>query len=209
MFGKDMLKLLFYMITSIIIFVLGYDFLCGYGLLLQNNYNKYNIIINDCNHINEKTQIYYRGVPVGRITKIELSDDNKNVKLTFYIVKKIEVSPNSTIIIRDDILGNKTLSLEICDTEINDGKIAEEYTTLRHKYIKSDVNILVDHLRNMITELSSSQTQDSNIITKISEVIDSFKILLNKTEEKINDISVYLKGFVEKNNNKTLFGITL
>ena len=203
-----MLKLLFYMIISIIIFVLGYDFLCGYGLLFQNNYNKYNIIINDCNNIDEKTQIYLHGVPVGRITKKELSDDNKNAKLTFYIDKKIKVNPNSTILIRDNILGNKTLSLEICDDEINDEKIAEEYTTLQHEYIKSDANIFIDHLRNMITELSSSQTQDSNIITKISEVIDSFKILLNKTEEKINAMSVYLKDFVEKNKNKSLFSVS-
>lgn len=206
---KSLLKLLLYIFTSMTVFVLGYNFLCGYDLLFKKTYNQYNIIVSDCNNIYDKAPISLRGIEIGRIYKKELLDDNKCVKVTFYINKNIKVNRNSTILIQDNIFGHKTLELQINDNEIENDEIASEHDTLQHKYIKSEANILIDEIGNIITSISNPKTQDGSISTKILEVIDLLKNLFVKTEEKINTISEYLNNFKEKNKGKGIFNLSV
>lgn len=229
MVRKGLLKLLLYMFISILVFAAGYDFLCGGDLLLRNSYHKYNIIVENSKNISNKESIYFRGVPIGRVCKKTLSDDNRHVNITFYINKDIKITKNSIVLIQGNIWGNNSLELEIVNNEGDDDEIVEENSTLQHKYIKSDTSILIDNLKNIVTEISGQKTHDESITTqdsninnhsninnqnmsitkKILESIDLLKNLLVKTAEKIEILSQYMNDFKEKNKGKSIFTIKI
>ena len=172
---KDFIKLLLLSIISIIVFVLLYKFLCGEEIIPKKE-NRYYFIVDDSSGIRYNTKLYLNGYKIGKITKIEFDYDTLKTKIHIATDKRIKLKQGSCITITSDLLGNKSLILDIGSGE--------------------------DLENNSYVECKNSSFSFSHVVNYIQEIITKINDLKNiNVEEFKNKI---LSIFTDKNGGSDL-----
>ena len=105
------LKIGLFGIATILIFVLGFNYLKGTSLF--NRQNEYHVYYDDVFGITEGTQVKLNGISVGLVKNLAFKSDNPNlVDVTYAIHKDVKLPEDSKALIASDgVLGNKIVKL--------------------------------------------------------------------------------------------------
>ena len=211
---KDFIKLLLLSIISIIVFVLLYKFLCGEEIVPKKE-NRYYFIVDDSSGIRYNTKLYLNGYKIGKITKIEFDYDTMKTKINIATDKRIKLKQGSFITITSDLLGNKSLILDIGSGEDleNNSHIVCKNSSFSFSQLVNYIqeittkinnlqNIDVEELKNKILSIFTDKNGGSDLLKNINDIIKNINLLLEDvkkanakdTMDNINDI---LKSFKE------------
>jgi len=211
---KDFIKLLLLSIISIIVFVLLYKFLCGEEIIPKKE-NRYYFIVDDSSGIRYNTKLYLNGYKIGKITKIEFDYDTLKTKINIATDKRIKLKQGSFITITSDLLGNKSLILDIGSGEDLENNSYVECKNSSFSfgqlvnYIQGIItkindlqNIDVEEMKNKILSIFTDKNGGSDLLKNINDIIKNINLLMEEVKKadvkntvaNINDI---LKSFKE------------
>ena len=211
---KDFIKLLLLSIISIIVFVLLYKFLCGEEIIPKKE-NRYYFIVNDSSGIRYNTKLYLNGYKIGKITKIEFDYDTLKTKINVATDKRIKLKQGSCITITSDLLGNKSLILDI-----GSGEDLENNSYVECKNSSFSFNQLVNYIQEIITKINDLQNIDveemknkilsiftdknrgSDLLENINGIFKNINLLLEdvkkaNVKDTVANINDILKSFKE------------
>jgi len=169
----------FFAITSL---YLGYNFLRGKKLF--SNYNTYYVMYNDVEGVVKSTSVFFKGLKVGQVEKIKLfkSDSSNKVLVELFINNDISLSKSTTaVIISQDLLGSKAISLNIPDLR---EVISSGDTLLGLK--EDDLSTTVSNLLTPIRDRSEQ------VLVTLDKVLSSLEEVFN--EQGTQNLS---KGLVD------------
>ena len=211
---KDFIKLLLLSIISIIVFVLLYKFLCGEEIVPKKE-NRYYFIVDDSSGIRYNTKLYLNGYKIGKITKIEFDYDTLKTKINIATDKRIKLKQGSCITITSDLLGNKSLILDIGsgeDLENNSyvecknssfsfGQLVNYIQEIITK-INNLQNIDVEEMKNKILSIFTDKNGGSDLLKNINGIIKNINLLLEdvkkaNVKDTVANINDILKSFKE------------
>ena len=211
---KDFIKLLLLSIISIIVFVLLYKFLCGEEIIPKKE-NRYYFIVDDSSGIRYNTKLYLNGYKIGKITKIEFDYDTLQTKINIATDKRIKLKQGSCITITSDLLGNKSLILDIGSGEDleNNSYVECKNSSFSFSHVVNYIqeiitkindlkNINVEEFKNKILSIFTDKNGGSDLLKNINGIIKNINLLLEEVKKadvkntvaNINDI---LKSFKE------------
>ena len=233
---KDFIKLLLLSIISIIVFVLLYKFLCGEEIIPKKE-NRYYFIVDDSSGIRYNTKLYLNGYKIGKITKIEFDYDTLKTKINIATDKRIKLKQGSFITITSDLLGNKSLILDI-----GFGEDLENNSHVECKNSSFSFSQLVNYMQEIITKINDLQNIDveeiknkilsiftdknggSDLLKNINGILENINLLMEDvknanvkdTVANINDILrsfkedilAWIKELKEKNKGKSFMGFS-
>ena len=211
---KDFIKLLLLSIISIIVFVLLYKFLCGEEIIPKKE-NRYYFIVDDSSGIRYNTKLYLNGYKIGKITKIEFDYDTLQTKINIATDKRIKLKQGSCITITSDLLGNKSLILDIGSGEDleNNSYVECKNSSFSFSHVVNYIqeiitkindlkNINVEEFKNKILSIFTDKNGGSDLLKNINDIIKNINLLMEEVKKadvkntvaNINDI---LKSFKE------------
>lgn len=211
---KDFIKLLLLSIISIIVFVLLYKFLCGEEIIPKKE-NRYYFIVDDSSGIRYNTKLYLNGYKIGKITKIEFDYDTLKTKIHIATDKRIKLKQGSCITITSDLLGNKSLILDIGSGEDleNNSYVECKNSSFSFSHVVNYIqeiitkindlkNINVEEFKNKILSIFTDKNGGSDLLKNINDIIKNINLLMEEVKKadvkntvaNINDI---LKSFKE------------
>ncbi|NPA46261.1 MAG: MCE family protein [Chlorobi bacterium] len=101
-----------FVLTAIVLFVWGYNFLKGKDLL--KNYNIYYAVFDNVDGIDNSTQVKMRGLPVGSIQSMQFRQGDRKIVLALNIDREYFIPKDSRVkITGSGILGSKNLEIEL------------------------------------------------------------------------------------------------
>jgi phospholipid/cholesterol/gamma-HCH transport system substrate-binding protein len=194
--------------------VLLYKFLCGEEIIPKKE-NRYYFIVDDSSGIRYNTKLYLNGYKIGKITKIEFDYDTLKTKINIATDKRIKLKQGSFITITSDLLGNKSLILDIGSGEDLENNSYVECKNSSFSfgqlvnYIQGIItkindlqNIDVEEMKNKILSIFTDKNGGSDLLKNINDIIKNINLLMEEVKKayvkntvaNINDI---LKSFKE------------
>ena len=211
---KDFIKLLLLSIISIIVFVLLYKFLCGEEIIPKKE-NRYYFIVDDSSGIRYNTKLYLNGYKIGKITKIEFDYDTLKTKINIATDKRIKLKQGSSITITSDLLGNKSLILDIGSGEDleNNSYVECKNSSFSFSHVVNYIqeiitkindlkNINVEEFKNKILSIFTDKNGGSDLLKNINDIIKNINLLLEdvkkaNAKDTVANINDILKSFKE------------
>jgi len=136
----------------------------------------------------EGSPIYYRGVNVGKVIKIQLADDNTQVEITAEVETHPMLPGNVEALIRlTNFLGGSTgINLELKNGEAPTGQL-QKNQPIPTRYIGLDV--LPREFSDLATELrkTSQQFREANLAADLSKQINKAGTLIDSVQALIGD----------------------
>ena len=192
---KDFIKLLLLSIISVITFVLLYKFLCGEEIVSKKE-NRYYFVVNDSSGIRYNTKLYLNGYKIGKITKIDFDYDTLKTKINFSTDKRIKLKQDSCITITSDLLGNKSLILDI-----GSGKDLENNSCVECKNSSFSLIQSLNYLKGIITKINDIKNIDFEELKNKMLSIFTDKNGGTNLVESINDIFKNINSILEEFKN--------
>ena len=194
--------------------MLLYKFLCGEEIVPKKE-NRYYFIVNDSSGIRYNTKLYLNGYKIGKITKIEFDYDTLKTKINVATDKRIKLKQGSCITITSDLLGNKSLILDI-----GSGEDLENNSYVECKNSSFSFNQLVNYIQEIITKINDLQNIDveemknkilsiftdknggSDLLENINGIFKNINLLLEdvkkaNVKDTVANINDILKSFKE------------
>lgn len=167
---------------SLVILFAGFYFLKGSDIFSQDNVYYCNYSTVDGLQISSNVEI--RGLSVGRVSAIEL-DEDRGVKVTIDVNKKIEIPQGSiATIVSDGLIGGKIIRLDLSSSK----SISESRSTLATAQEAGVVDELTAQVSPLVKTLKKT-------ISSLDTVISSINLILG--EDNRNGI----KGTIRSINN--------
>ena len=206
---KDFIKLLLLSIISIIVFVLLYKFLCGEEIIPKKE-NRYYFIVDDSSGIRYNTKLYLNGYKIGKITKIEFDYDTLKTKIHIATDKRIKLKQGSCITITSDLLGNKSLILDIGSGEDleNNSYVECKNSSFSFSHVVNYIqeiitkindlkNTNVEEFKNKILSIFTDKNGGSDLLKNINDIIKNINLLMEDVKNTVANINDILKSFKE------------
>jgi len=144
----------------------------------------------------EGRPVYYNGYKVGKINKIDISDDSKfayvylgiykkNLKLPINTVAKVEITKENDVSYIDLIYPTKPSDLFLTDHSVINGVLSKNINTFLETQIENG------SLGNTSAELSDTLTKLDKLTQKLDKIADSIADILavdKKATDAITDI---------------------
>jgi phospholipid/cholesterol/gamma-HCH transport system substrate-binding protein len=178
-----------FMISSIVLLYLGFNFLKGIDFFSSDN--KYYAVYQNVDKLTESNLIYLNGYSVGRVSDIEIQQNKNRVIVELSIDSEIEINNSSIAVLNGELLGGRFIQLLV-------GRGTQRL--VKNDTIKSDV---AKGLTDVITE--NAEPVAANLQTtlkKINNMLDT----LNNSASKINMILTDL-GTTPKLLNNTIASV--
>ena len=160
-----------------------------------DNFNKkgYTLyaLLPDASGLNKKAKVKLRGVNIGNVESLELT--NEGVRLKLFIKEGVKIPKNSVVTLsQDNFLGGKFL--KIIPSNSNDyykkDEIIEKYLNVASMDdVMNNINSAVDSLKVLVSKLNN--TLDNKTIKNIKDTISNIK-----------DSSAILKSVLENSDKK-------
>lgn len=203
-----------FMIGSIVLLYLGFNFLKGIDFFSSDK--KYFAIFKNIDGLTESNQILLNGAPIGRVSEIIIQQSKDRVVVELSIDSEIIVTKSSVAILNGDLLGGRFLQLQV-------GKPDEKLQpkdTIQSNIAKGLVDVISENAAPVASNLQTT-------LAKMNGVLDSLSItanLVNKmltnfqsTPRTLNNTLTSVKGNLDElsgtyrnvgeNLNKTLADI--
>ena len=152
-------------------------------------------IVNDASGLAKKSRVKMRGVKIGIIKEMFLTQ--KGVKLKLLINKKVKIPVGSMVAVaQDNVLGGKYLKIipSNSDKYYKRGDTISKYiSTASMEDVMNNINSAVNDLKVLIQKINNTLDKNTtqNIKTTIANIKDSsiyLKALLKETKEKVPSI---------------------
>jgi len=181
------LKVSFFMVFTIAILYLGFNYLKGIDFFSDNN--KFYIIYENVNGLNVSNPVMVNGFSVGRVSDINLNQSNNNeVIVELDIDGDVVLGDSATATLNSDFLGNKSILLSTGD--IN--KPLEPGDTLIAILDKGIAELLAESAQPVANNLEST-------IKKINAILDNLSGnsgKINRIMDRLEKTSVMLNATI-------------
>src|SRR5688572_13431653 len=98
-----------FMVSSIVLLYLGFNFLKGIDFFSTDD--KYYAVYTNIDKLTESNQIYLNGYAVGRVSDIVIEQDKNRVIVEFSIDSDIMVTTSSVAVLNGELLGGRFIQL--------------------------------------------------------------------------------------------------
>jgi phospholipid/cholesterol/gamma-HCH transport system substrate-binding protein len=149
-------------------------------------------LMNDASGLSKKAKVKMRGVDIGSVDALTLTD--RGVKLKLIIKKEVKIPLNSTVTLaQDNFLGGKYVKIIPSDEQVYYAKnqeIKKYLVNASMEDVMNNVNSAVDDIKVLIGKLN--KTLDERTINNIKETMANvkdasvtLKSILNSTDQKL------------------------
>lgn len=174
-------------VVSIVVLVLGFNFLKGKTFF--NNSTTLFGIYGNVQKLAPSNPVIINGLQVGTVYKISTDKDMRRILVNMNITKDINIPKNSIAIIKPDLLGTPSIDIKLGD-EVNNLKNNDTVYTEASAGIFNDVLKKVDPV---LFEVSKAVTSIDSLLNKVNSVIDPrAKNNIDGTLENLNKITAAL-----------------
>ncbi len=219
-FSKE-LKVGLFMVTSIVLLYLGFNFLKGIDFFSTDK--KYYAIYTNIDGLTESNQIFLNGYAVGRVSDIQIQQSKNRVIVELSIDSEIIVTRSSMAVLNGELLGGRFIQLVVGKPN----QILEPKDTIQTSVAKGLTEVLEENaepvaanlqttlaklnsildtlgtstvlLNNMLKDFRSTPRRLNSTITSmrgnVEQLADTFKLVGNKLNITLNNIQPTLKNF--------------
>ena len=178
------IKVGLFTIFSLFILYFGVSFFKNNNIFSSNNI--YYSYVKNADNIYSGQGIYINGILVGNVQDVSMIyDDNFKIKVILSISKKISLTENTDVRIKNSLLGNSSIKLDI-----KQGKILPPKSEI---ILLDDNDNQISNVLNNVTNLTDQGNQLLNFINLETKNISSIIDNLNKMTRQMNDI-IYVVG---------------
>ena len=193
-------------VVSITVLYVGFNFLKGSNLF--SPYNTYYAVYENIDGLNVSNPILINGFAVGRVSKIEIMQNQKNWLLVSLDIDDNQfVGQNTTAVIKSDILGSKAIHLDsvLVGAQLKEGDTLQ---ALLHKGLTEQLTgtamPLVDKFEVLLQNLNTILSNLANNEDNINQTIANFKQTsanIAQGTSKLGTLSAKLDRLLEELNN--------
>jgi phospholipid/cholesterol/gamma-HCH transport system substrate-binding protein len=200
-----------FMVVSIVLLYVGFNFLKGIDFFSSTN--RYYAVYSNVDKLMPSNQVFINGYAVGRVSRIQFQQSKNRVLVEMEIDSDIILGDSTIALLNGDILGTKYIQLNV-------GKITrqlEPKDTLRSLVAKGIADFIAENAAPVADNLESTLRKLNTILDnlarnseKLDVIFDEFQKtpkLLNKTlantNSKVDGLADNLKSITE-NVNGTL-----
>jgi phospholipid/cholesterol/gamma-HCH transport system substrate-binding protein len=199
-------------IVTIAVFYLGFNFLKGLDVF--STVNEYRVTFSDVMGLQNSNDITYKGVSIGRVTKIETDQENEQINVTLAINKSIKVTDNTTAYLADDgLIGGKLIKLNVLpgnplpegaqlkgevELGLADAAIQKITPAL------NDIDSLVSSLNRVINQFDNTGTTLKALMISANRTTDGVNAVLASNQANLVKITTNAALLTDNLNNLTL-----
>lgn len=175
-------KVGFFLLVCMIILFFSYSWLNDW--FLKSRYDILQVLFDSVNNLERGNSVYYRGVRIGRVNGLVITD--KGVLVDLQISHDIIIDDSALFVIKDkDMMGTK--SVEIfpggSNNGIDVGKVYYGKSLPGLSDLISNLNVLTNQVESIISRLD----QNEELFIKIDRIIE-------QTDESIQQAQILLKS---------------
>lgn len=215
------LKVGLFMVTSIVLLYLGFNFLKGIDFFSTDR--KYYAVYTNIDGLTESNQIFLNGYAVGRVSDIQIQQSKNRVVVELSIDSEIIVTKSSVAVLNGELLGGRFIQLVVGKPD----QILEPKDTIQTRVAKGLTEVLEENaepvaanlqttlaklndildtlgtssmlLNNILKEFQSTPQRLNSTITSVrgnvAQLADTFKSVGNKLNVTLESIQPTLKNF--------------
>jgi phospholipid/cholesterol/gamma-HCH transport system substrate-binding protein len=155
-------------VTSLVLLILGFNFLKGKSLFKKNK-NIY-VLVNDLKGLKKSNEVFLNGVLVGTVYDAQpLTDNIDNIIVTVHLTRNIKIPANSTATIDAALLGTVSMTLHRGDSNYFIRNAAAV------KYLNVGDTLKSDNKPDMLGALT--EKLDPTLL-KVNGALDSLKMII-------------------------------
>jgi phospholipid/cholesterol/gamma-HCH transport system substrate-binding protein len=155
-----------FMISSIVLLYLGFNFLKGIDFFSSDK--TYFAIYKNIDGLTESNQILLNGAPIGRVSEIIIQQSKDRVVVELSIDSEIIVTRSSIAILNGDLLGGRFLHLVVGKPDVQ----LEPKDTIQSSVAKGLVDVISENAAPVASNLQTT-------LAKMNGVLDSLSITAN------------------------------
>lgn len=190
-------------LTSIVIFIWGFNYLKGKNIF--NFSTVYYVVYDDIQGLMTGTPVSISGFNVGKVSDIEFQGKSSKLLVTISMDKEIDISKNSIAqIYESSLIGGKAVTIKPADDgaapaksgDYLKGEIKPSFTDVldeRLSPLQDKIESLVIHTDSVMNKFN--QTFD----TKTSKNIQTIVVKFNSTLENLESLTASLDKFMKPN----------
>ncbi|MBT28176.1 MAG: mammalian cell entry protein [Thalassobius sp.] len=183
-------------LAGVILFV-GVRFLKGIAIF--SNINTYYVVYNDIDGLKTSNPVILNGLPVGRVSHIDiLQDQNNKLLVTMEIKDNLIIKDKTVALLTDpDLLGDKAIALTI-----KGNSIAESGDTLVSKIdkgltgvLEAKANPIIEALDSTLTSLNAMLKEYKGMGENVQKTVDNAAVITGKVAQiDVRDLQTSLKN---------------
>lgn len=185
------LKVLAFVISSLIVFIFGYLYLSD--MSVYQSRNTYYFYTKNAASISKSSSVYLNGMRVGYVKDIEFSDETLVTKIYISLRPKLKLNENSEIVINGMDVFYKTLNIELNDGDIlknnSEVKVVDKTINFANELLSIDKIVknleqITDNVANMSKNLNKEieKVRDENLTMKLVEITNKASDLINRVK---------------------------
>lgn len=200
-----------FMISSIVLLYLGFNFLKGIDFFSTDK--KYFAVWTNIDKLTESNQIFLNGAPIGRVSKIIIQQGKRRVVVELSIDSEIIVTKSSLAVLNGELLGGRFIELipgkadaqlEPKDTIQTDvAKGLTDLITENAQPVAANLKTTLKKLNGILDTLGSSTVLLNHMLKNLQSTPGQLNSTLSSVRGNVNDLSSTFKS-VGNNLNTTL-----
>ncbi|CAL1517376.1 MlaD family protein [Chitinophaga sp. MM2321] len=169
-------------VLGITLLVLGFNLLKGKSLFSHNK--TIYAVYKQVNGLQPSNAVQVNGLIVGNVSKLDVMDkDASRILVTLTITKKIEIPRNSVARISSDLLGTKTVQMDLG----NAGEYLQSGDTIYAAVDGSITDALKEQLNPFMKKLEGTLVNIDSVLMAVSSILDTTaKDNLQETMRNLN-----------------------
>jgi phospholipid/cholesterol/gamma-HCH transport system substrate-binding protein len=216
---SDESKVGVFTVISIVILILGYNFLKGKDLFVRKDI--YYAYFENIRGLKESNPVTLNGFTIGKVEKLEIIQNSNDVKILarFSVKKKVNIPVNSLAVIKSELMGSTGIDIELGDTnayfasyDTMHGRTQisiEEAVDNVVKPITEKLNRIMKQMENILDEEGTNNLQKT--LKNLSETIENINDITGRMDslkiaKRLNNIAIHVESITKnlKNNNETI-----
>jgi phospholipid/cholesterol/gamma-HCH transport system substrate-binding protein len=164
-----------FMVVALVLLYFGFNFLKGIDFFSSTH--KYYAIYNNVDKLTESNQVFLNGFAVGRVSDIEILQDNGNLVLvTLEIDSDIRLTDSTTAILTGDFLGNKSILLQ----NVTGSRILQPGDTLRSNLDRGITDILAESAVPVADNLQITLRKFNVLVEKLTRNTEQLDTIFSR-----------------------------
>ncbi|MDL2297496.1 MlaD family protein [Bacteroidales bacterium OttesenSCG-928-B11] len=202
------IKVAIFCLTAIVIFYFGANFLKGIDIFGKKSY--YYAVFEDIGPLSPSSTVTLNGYKVGKITKIDLQNDNPvKICVEIFINEDVSIPEDSYFeVIKKDILSTAVMDIRMGSSKT----MAQNKDTLTAIIADDKLNSILNNIDgtlvsvNTIAEKVSKDLVEDGGLDKIKNAIDKFENTMDNIDDLVEEKKPEINRMIE---NITIFSNTL
>lgn len=164
-------------IASIVLFIWGYSFLKGKDLLAD--YKTFYVVYDNVEGLTNSASVTINGLIVGKVSKIDFSDNSGKIKVELQIKNDFPFSKSSEILIYEPGLIDKKQIMIV--PNFNDSAVAEEGMAFKGGVKKGMTDLVAEKLEPLQQKVEKVIASTDELLKNVNDILDS------KTKENLRN----------------------